>query len=145
MKSIFCLKNLLFFRLCFVETITWIQVCECLNYKKRASGWIPRKLTANLKLLIRVGNLFSTRGTWIVHYGLQNQLIFLWNFFFTYLPEEEWLLLTYYLSTCSSWSFVLTRGCTLTWRSKILMRSISNVHAGRIWPARRRFPTPAST
>jgi len=29
--------------------------------------------------------------------------------------EEEWLLLTYYLSTCLSWSFVLTRRCALTW------------------------------
>ena len=29
--------------------------------------------------------------------------------------EEEWLLLTYYLSTCLSWIFVLTRCCTLTW------------------------------
>ena len=31
---------------------------------------------------------------------------------------------------------------TLTWVTKILMRAISNVHAGRIWPAVRRFPTP---
>jgi len=26
--------------------------------------------------------------------------------------------------------------------AKILMRAISNVHASRIWPAGRRFPTP---
>jgi len=30
-----------------------------------------------------------------------------------------------------------------TWVTKNLMRAISNVHAGRIWPADRRFPTPA--
>ena len=35
-----------------------------------------------------------------------------------------------------SWSFVLTRCCTLTWVTKSLMRTISNVYAGR------RFPTP---
>jgi len=31
---------------------------------------------------------------------------------------------------------------TLTWVAKSLMRAISNVHAGCIWPAGRRFPTP---
>ena len=36
-----------------------------------------------------------------------------------------------------SWSFVLTRCCVLTWETKILMRAISNVHAGC------RFPNPA--
>ena len=45
--------------------------------------------------------------------------------------EEEWLLLTYYLSTCLSWCSVLKRCCTLTWISKILMQAIWNVHAGR--------------
>jgi len=48
--------------------------------------------------------------------------------------EEEWLLLNYYLSTCFSCSFVLTRCCTLTWITKILVRVISNIHAGRIYP-----------
>ena len=52
--------------------------------------------------------------------------------FFNY--EEEWLLLTNHRSTCSSWSFVLMRCCALTWVTKNLMRAISNVHAGRIWP-----------
>jgi len=33
------------------------------------------------------------------------------------------------------WSFVVARCCALTWAEKILMRVISNVHAGRIWPA----------
>jgi len=31
---------------------------------------------------------------------------------------------------------------TRTWVTKILMRTISNVHAGRIWPTGSRFPTP---
>ena len=56
--------------------------------------------------------------------------------------EEEWLLVTDYISTCLPWSFVLTRCCALSWVTKILMRAISNVHAGRIWPAGRRFSTP---
>ena len=51
---------------------------------------------------------------------------------------EEWLLLTYYVSTCVSWNFVLTRCCTLTWVTKIMMRTISNLHAGR------RFPNPGA-
>jgi len=34
------------------------------------------------------------------------------------------------------------RCCTLTWGTKILMQAMSNVHAGRIWPAGCRFPTP---
>jgi len=46
------------------------------------------------------------------------------------------LLLSYYLSTCLSWSFVLRWFCTLIWVTKILMRAMSNVHAGR------RFHTP---
>ena len=71
--------------------------------------------------------------------GPQNQRIFvkiqpLSNY------EEEWLLMTYYLSTCLSWIIVSTRR-TLTWVTKILLRAISNVHPGRIWPAGRRFPT----
>jgi len=43
------------------------------------------------------------------------------------------------LSTCLSWSFVLTQCWTLTRVTKILMRAIWNVHAGR------RFPTPDLT
>ena len=38
-------------------------------------------------------------------------------------------------------SFVLTRLFVPTWGTKILMRAILNVHAGRIWPADRRFAT----
>ena len=33
--------------------------------------------------------------------------------------DEEWLLLNYYLSTCLSRSFVLTRYCTVTWVTKV--------------------------
>jgi len=40
-------------------------------------------------------------------------------------------------------SFVLTQFRIPNWVTQILMRAISNVHAGRIWPAGRRFPTPA--
>jgi len=40
--------------------------------------------------------------------------------------------MTYYLRyTCLSRSFGLTRCCTLAWVTKIMMRAISNVHAGR--------------
>ena len=41
------------------------------------------------------------------------------------------------LSTCLSWSFVSTWFCTLNWVTEMLMRAVSNVHAGR------RFLTPA--
>jgi len=33
-----------------------------------------------------------------------------------------------------AWSFVLTL-CTLTWITEILVRAMSNVHAGRMFPA----------
>jgi len=45
--------------------------------------------------------------------------------------------MTYYLSTRLSWRFALTRFCILNWVTKLLMRAMLNVHAGR------RFPTPA--
>jgi len=48
-----------------------------------------------------------------------------------------------YLSTCLSWGIVMMGSCALNWVTKILMRAISNVHAGRIWSAGRRFPIPA--
>jgi len=43
------------------------------------------------------------------------------------------------LSPCLSWSFVLTQCWSLHRVTKILIRAISNVHAGRIWPGGRRF------
>jgi len=49
------------------------------------------------------------------------------------------------LLTSLSWSIVLSRCCVLTWVTKILMRAKSNLHAGRIWPAGRRFPSPDLT
>ena len=49
--------------------------------------------------------------------------------------EEEWLLFTYYLSICLSWSFVLARFCTFIRVTRILMWAISNVQAGRRFPA----------
>jgi len=54
------------------------------------------------------------------------------------------LLMTYYLSTCSSCRFVLTHFCILNWVTKILMRAISNAHASCIRPEGHRFPIPAS-
>jgi len=39
-------------------------------------------------------------------------------------------------------SFVLARCCVQTWVTTILMWAIDNAHAGRIWSADRRFPTP---
>jgi len=56
--------------------------------------------------------------------------------------EEKCFFLTYYLSTCLSWSFLLRRCCALVWVTKILMRTISNIHVDCIWPAGRRFTTP---
>jgi len=39
-------------------------------------------------------------------------------------------------------SQILASFSTLNWVTKILLRALSNVHAGHIWPAGRRFPTP---
>jgi len=44
--------------------------------------------------------------------------------------DEEWLLLNYYLSTCLSCCFVLTRCGTLTWATTILVQAVPNVNAG---------------
>jgi len=69
--------------------------------------------------------------------------------FCLYLPKENserkergMRVLDYCLRVCLSRSIVLTGCCALTWVTKTLMQAISNVHAGRIWPAGRRFPTP---
>jgi len=40
---------------------------------------------------------------------------------------------------------VFTQSCTLNWVTKIMMWAISNVHAGSILPAVRRFPNPDLT
>jgi len=79
----------------------------------------------------------TARTAWIVHYRwwAAKSVDFILKFYLIY--EEEWLLLNYYLSTCLSCGFVLTWCCTLTSVTKILVRAISNVHAGR------RFPTPS--
>jgi len=85
-----------------------------------------------------MGNLFTTTGRVNCVVSLEGpkinkcdpKIIPLSNY------EEEWLLLAYYLSTCLSWSFVLTRCYTLTWVTNIMMRAISKVHAGH------RFSTP---
>jgi len=55
--------------------------------------------------------------------------------FYLYLTMKD--RLTYHLSNCLSWSFVLMRFYTLNWETKIWIRAISNIHAGR------RFPIPA--
>jgi len=54
-----------------------------------------------------------------------------------HVKERERLLLTYCRHVHLSWSFVLSRFCVLTWVTKILMRDILNILAGR------RFPTTA--
>ena len=90
-----------------------------------------------------LGNLFTITGRMNCALSLEGRRI---NWFYLkILPfsdfEEQWLLFMYYLSACLSWSFVLTRSYTQTLVTKILMRAISNVHTGRIWPVGRRFPT----
>ena len=84
------------------------------------------------------GIYLLSRAAWIVNYRWRAAKI---NQFHSkilplYKCEEEWLLLPYYLITCLSRSFVLTWCCTLTSVTKIWMRAISNLHAGR------RSPTP---
>jgi len=69
-----------------------------------------------------VRNLFTAMGRMNCALALAGGKI---NYFFLkILPssnyEEERLLLTYYLSTCLSWSFVMTRFCTLTCITKIM-------------------------
>jgi len=85
------------------------------------------------------GTYLLSRAARIVHYRCWRAAtsinFILKNIFFIWLSGRV-TLFTYYLRTCLSWSFVLTRCCTLTWVTKILMRAISNVHAGR------RFPSP---
>ena len=46
--------------------------------------------------------------------------------------EREILLLTHYLSTSLPRSFLLKRGCVLSWVKKPLMRAETYIHAGRI-------------
>jgi len=100
-----------------------LNVCININSNRLHQGW---------------GTYLLSRTAWIVHYcwraaynnWFHPKILPLSNY------EEVWLLLTYYLSTCLSWSFVLTWCCTLTWVTEILMWVISNVHASR------RFPTP---
>jgi len=56
-------------------------------------------------------------------------------------PRE--ILLTYCRSMyiCWPWNKVFTRCCVLTWVTKILMRAILIVQAGRIWSGSCRFAT----
>jgi len=86
---------------------------------------------------IRSGNLFTITGGMNCTLSLEGRKI-IW-FYPKMLSlsnyEEDWLLLTYYPSTCSTWIFALTHCCTLTWVTTILLRTISNVHAGRGFPS----------
>jgi len=101
------------FRFCRKSLESWWRFCirNCLNFE---SG---------------VGSLFTITGPKI-------------NWFYPKISplfncDEKWLFLTYYPIICILWSFVLTRCCTPTWVKKILMRAISDVHAGC------KFPIPA--
>ena len=68
-----------------------------------------------------VGNLITIAGRMKCALSLAGRKIIR---FYPKIPplfkyEEEWLLLNYYLSTCLSCSFVLTRFCTMTWVTKV--------------------------
>ena len=83
-----------------------------------------------------VGTYLLSRAAGIVHYRRRaaksiNFVLIFYRYPTMRKSGFSWL----YLTTCVSWSFVLTRCCTLTWVTKILMRAISNVHAGRRFPA----------
>jgi len=78
---------------------------------------------------------------WIIAGGPQITTDFILKFYFYLDMRYGGFLLHPTLSTCLSWSFVLAWFCTLNWVTKILMQAIPNVHAGRIWPMGRRFPT----
>ena len=102
------------------------------------------------------GTYLLSRDAWIVEYRWRAEKInsFFLNFCLylqrkvrrkNYVKERERLLLTYCSHVCLSRSFVLTRCCVPTWATKSLMRAMLNVHAGRIWPMGRRFPTPGLT
>ena len=83
---------------------------------------------------------------WNISSGPQNCTNFILKFYL-YLPkgnkkskyakQRERLLLAYCICVCLSRSFVLTLCCVLIWVTKILMRAMLNVHAGR------KFPTTA--
>jgi len=93
--------------------------------------WLAGQLATGLSvsywaiIYTRGGNLFTITGRMNYALSLAGRKIIL--FYLKFLPllnyEEEWLILTYYVSTCLSWSFVLTRCCALTWVTKILMRA----------------------
>ena len=80
----------------------------------------------------------GSRAAWIAEWRLRAQkLINLILKFYLYLSKENkerklcQTSLDYCLRVCLSWGFVLTRSCVLTWVTKILMRNILGVHAGR--------------
>ena len=83
-----------------------------------------------------VGNLFTIAGRMNCILLLVGRKIN--SFYPKILPlcnyKEEWLFLTYYLSTCLLWRFVLTPDGALTRVRKNLMRAKSNFHAGRRFP-----------
>jgi len=83
-----------------------------------------------------VGKLFTIMGRINCGLLLAGRKKCILRFYFYLIMRDGGFLLHPNLSTCLSWSFVLTWFCTINWLTKILMRAISNVHAGR------RFPTP---
>jgi len=71
------------------------------------------------------GTYFLSRAAWTVHYRWRaaKSNSFILKFYLYLNMRKEWLLSIYYLSSCLSWSFVLTRCCSLTWVTKVLMRA----------------------
>ena len=90
-----------------------------------------------------LGTYLLSRVAWIVHYHwrAEKSINFILKFdlyLITRKSDFSWLTLwvpAYH--GASPW-----RDVVLWWVTKILMRAISNVHVGRIWPAGRGFPTP---
>ena len=64
----------------------------------------------------------------IIAGGPQKQLILSYKFYLYLTMKKSDFSWHTILSTCLSSSFVLTRCCTITWVTKILMQTISNVH-----------------
>jgi len=78
--------------------------------------------------------LVAPRVIWIVEYcwGGHKEINFILKLSL-YCVEWEILYLTYCLSICLSWSFILMQRCVLSHVTKILMQAILNVHAACIW------------
>ena len=85
--------------------------------------WSPFVICAFVGLWQGWGTYLLSRAAWIVHYRRQAaksiHCILNFNHYLTMKKRDFLTFSTKYLSTCLSWSFVLTRCCTLTWVTKI--------------------------